>query len=611
MTVIPERDVRIRFSMYVVAGAALLLAAAWVLFAGRQDLAGLAVTALVLLVPVAVELSSAVVVFYLCLRDERRPAPPALPATMVTPALAETLLAYPVIVHSSADVVALLSSLRDTRQTAGNGFAMHLALVDFADSETPDRDNDDNLRTAIEEGVARLNREGGGPLAAVLFRHRRWNQRERRYMGWERKRGKLEELTGLIAGEPGTSFDLDCPAGRVVAARLRGIRYVLTLDVGDRLLPDSAWRLVATLAHPDNAAVVDPVTGIVVQGYGFVRPADAPAPPTTVFEWALRPFPSPDNELPLSQSLFGRDAFFGVGVIDVATYRAVLAGRIPPDRVLSHDKLEGMHGRVAAIADARVVGANVPDYLAFRQREHRWIRGDVHLLPWIGGSNRGNLRRLPAADRWQMAKDIVGHLYYVAIVALLALGWLAAPAGLVGWWTVSVLALLAHPVVLTPLIPLLAAARLYVVLRRHPGRDRRWRRRLLLIIARKSVRPAARSAAVEAVRLLVWVPLLVDRALVAVDALVRAGYRTMISRRHILSWTSSAQAGRVEPGITTRLRHLWPSCLVTLLLCAAVAAVGPARLVWAGPLLVGWLAAPGFAYWTARPLGWLSPRDRG
>ena len=49
-------------------------------------------------------------------------------------------------------------------------------------------------------------------------------------MGWERKRGKLEELNRLLRGADDTSFV--CVTAPVEL--LRGIRYVLTLDFPGR-----------------------------------------------------------------------------------------------------------------------------------------------------------------------------------------------------------------------------------------------------------------------------------------------------------------------------------------------------------------------------------------
>ena len=53
---------------------------------------------------------------------------------------------------------------------------------------------------------------------------------------------------------------------------LPGVRYVITLDSDTQLPRDSAARLVGTIAHPLNQAVVDPARGMVVEGYGILQP---------------------------------------------------------------------------------------------------------------------------------------------------------------------------------------------------------------------------------------------------------------------------------------------------------------------------------------------------
>ena len=73
-------------------------------------------------------------------------------------------------------------------------------------------------------------------------------------MGWERKRGKLEELNRLLRGDPDTSFAVTTAE----PALLREVRYVLTLDTDTQLPRDMARRLVGTIAHPLNRAIFDP-----------------------------------------------------------------------------------------------------------------------------------------------------------------------------------------------------------------------------------------------------------------------------------------------------------------------------------------------------------------
>ena len=375
--------------------------------------------------------------------------------------------------------------------------------------------------------------------------------------------------------------------------RLRTVRYLLTIDLGDRLQPRAARRLVATIVHPDNDGLVDPDRRLVVAGFGMVRPINVPARPSTLFEWATYPYQQPEGIPSAQQAAFGCDEFYGQGVMDIAVYRAVLAGRIPPDRVLSHDRLEGLHARTAAVTDARLVEAHVGDYLHYRARQHRWVRGDTHLLPWILRS-RG-LTRLPNVERLGLARDVLAHLYPAALVALLAAAWIGAPVGQVGWWTAAILAVTAHPIILTSLLPQLLALRAALT---GPGTHRP---RRLVATWRRSLPSARRLAVAEGARWLLGMALLADMALVCTDAVARAAYRMGISHRHVLQWTSSSRQGRVEPGLGVRIRKLWPASLLAAALGAVAFAADPVRLYWAAPLLLLWLATPPLAYRLSRP----------
>lgn len=558
--------------------------------------AGIALSAvsLVLAVPIAAELSGLVVGLITSTGSGHALEPPRLPRDELDPALAATAVVYPAIVHDSADVADLLESLCEGRSAAGPGFAMHLALVDFSDSAHPTKPSDVGLRAAIEAGVAALNADAQeDPPAAVLFRFRKWNARENAYLGWERKRGKLFELTSLIAGANSTSFDLAGPAARELVERLRNTQYLLTLDVGSRLHAGAARGLVAAIAHPANKAVIDPGTHLAIDGFTFMRPNVVAPRPTTVFAWLQNPYQFPEDQPSHAQATLGKDVFVGQGVFDVAAYRAVLAGAIPEDTVLSHDKLEGAHGRAAAITEARLSDTPIGDYVPFRRREHRWIRGDTHLLPWILPHGRNNIRRLPGVERLMLASDIVGHLYPAAMVGLLLLGWIAAPARLVGWWTLATLVLLAHPL----LAACVGAA--IPALRRSMPTVRSWRS----YRQDSEERPGTVTlvVAVEAARLLLWLAFLLDRALVAVDAVGRAIYRMWIGHRHTLQWTTSARESRNGSGFWVRLKATWLTCLVSALCGLAIAFAGFDRFAWAAPLLALWPATPVLAQVTATP----------
>ena len=102
----------------------------------------------------------------------------------------------------------------------------------------------------------------------LLHRARRWNPQERKWMGYERKRGKLNDLNKLLLGR-GNWFDT------IVGdlSRLLEIRYVITLDTDTQLPRDTAAKMVGTMAHPLNRPILDPATNAVTEGHALAAPA--------------------------------------------------------------------------------------------------------------------------------------------------------------------------------------------------------------------------------------------------------------------------------------------------------------------------------------------------
>ena len=76
-------------------------------------------------------------------------------------------------------------------------------LTDFKDAKEEQLAEDEPLLELIQNKITALNRkyERNGDDTFFLFhRPRRWNARDKIWMGYERKRGKLEELNALIQG---------------------------------------------------------------------------------------------------------------------------------------------------------------------------------------------------------------------------------------------------------------------------------------------------------------------------------------------------------------------------------------------------------------------------
>ncbi len=116
-----------------------------------------------------------------------------------------------------------------------------------------------------------------------------------------------------------------------------------------------------------------------------------------------------------------------------------MEGCIPENSLLSHDLLEGIHGRTALVTNTVLIEDMPPDYFVHARRLHRWMRGDWQLLPWLFSP------RLSAISRWKILDNLRRSLLAPALLLLILAGWLVLP-GDPAVWTVAGALVLAIPV---------------------------------------------------------------------------------------------------------------------------------------------------------------------
>ena len=460
---------------------------------------------------------------------------------------------------------------------------------------------DDELLGAATSAIARLNQRHGpapdGKRFMLLHRRRVWDGAEGKWMGWERKRGKLHELNRLLRGATDTSFiGLDGGSPLVPA----GVRYVITLDADTRLPRGVAKRLVGKMAHPLNAPRFDAQCGRVVEGYGVLQPRVTPSLPTgregSIFQ---RVFSSASGIDPYAfavsdvyQDLLGEGSYSGKGIYDVDVFEAALRGRVPDNTLLSHDLFEGTFARSGLASDVEVVEEFPSRYDVAAARQHRWARGDWQLLPWILGRahasvDRGRMKvgdprsAIPTLGRWKMIDNLRRTLSApTALIALIA-GWtLPFSAALI--WTGFVVASIAT----APMLPFITG----IVPRR------------LGISKRSHLRAVGTDLAAGLAQIAMLLTLLAHQAWLMTDAIVRTLYRLFVSHRRLLEWVTAAQAK-----LTTRLdlRGFYKSMAGGVALGAAAAIFvvfehNRAGLL-AAPFVILWILAPAIARWASLP----------
>ena len=531
--------------------------------------------------PVAVEAATALVNLVLT----RLIGPALLPGQDLSKGVPEhlrTIVAVPVLLTSADDVQEMIERL-EVHHLSSAGGAVHYALVsDGSDAATEVTDQDGPLIAAAQAGIARLNASYPGDTSdrfLLLHRHRRWNPSEGCWMGWERKRGKLEELNRLLRGATDTSFMA------LSSVAPQNVAHVITLDADTRLLRDTVARMIGKMAHPLNRPHFDPVLQRVTAGYGILQPRVTPGlPMASQGSLYARVFSSPGGIEPYAaavsdvyQDMWGEGSFTGKGIYHVDAFSAALHGRVPENAMLSHDLFEGIFARAGLASDIEVVEDFPTRHDVDARRQHRWARGDWQLLPWIFG-RRGH--DIPALGRAKMLDNLRRSVTAPMTVAALAAGWLLAPAQALAF-TLTLLALFALPF----LLPLPFAAlplRKGVTLRSH-----------FAALGADAVTALARIG--------LGLAFLAGSAWQMSDAVLRTLLRMGVTRRHLLEWVTAAQSGRGASGVMASVRRWSGGLTAALILGGVVLVVNPAVWPIALPLLALWLAAPLVAHRISQP----------
>ena len=336
-----------------------------------------------------------------------------------------TFVVVPTLFVSEAGVKEQIDQLEIRYLSNPDGHVRFALLSDWADAEQETLPDDAPLLTIAVTGVAALNAKYGQDRFFVFHRKRLWNSREGKWMGWERKRGKLHEFNRLLRGAADTSF---LPVDGKPPAAPPGVCYVITLDADTKLPMGAVSQLVGVAAHPLNQPVFDPVTQCVVDGYGILQPRVTPTLPLRqeysmfhrIFAGACGTDAYSSSVSELYQDLFALGTFSGKGLYHVDSFEAALAGRVPENTQLSHDLFESVFVRCALVSDVEFFEEFPSHTEVAASREHRWARGDWQLLPWIFGPlGKG----MPMIGRWKMLDNLRRSLSAPGALFALVAAW--------------------------------------------------------------------------------------------------------------------------------------------------------------------------------------------
>ncbi len=506
-----------------------------------------------------------------------------------------TIVVVPTLLTTPREIEEQVERLEVHYLANSEGDLRFALLSDWLDASEESLPEDDALLSVAIEGIARLNKQygpasGEGERFFLFHRRRKWNARDRKWMGWERKRGKLHELNLLLRGSQGTSF---MPVGGQPLPELTGVRYVLTLDADTRLPRGAAARLVGTMAHPLNHPRFSPLKARVVEGYAIVQPRITPSLPIQhLSSLAQKVYAGPAGIDPYSsavsdvyQDLFDEGSYTGKGIYDIDAFEAALAGKVPENALLSHDLFEGIFARVALATDVELFEEFPPRYEVIAARQDRWARGDWQLLPWLFG--RGYPRaekhirvRIPTIGRWKIFDNLRRTLLAPAAFLTLVLAWWLKPAS--PWiWTGFILATVAIPALL-PFFMGLNPPRRGISLRSH-------------------FRGVLGDLGLGAAQTGLAFTFLAYQAWLMSVAILRTLGRLVLTRRNLLEWVTAAQSKHAaESGQLAAYKRMAGGIALALVALVVLLASHAWSRVAAVPLFLLWILAPAISQWISR-----------
>jgi cyclic beta-1,2-glucan synthetase len=502
-----------------------------------------------------------------------------------------TAIVIPTLLGSIEEIDSLLVRIERHYLSNSDPALEFVLLTDYLDALDATAPTDGQFLGHVREGVKKLNekyRDSGRSPFHLFHRERKYNPSERCWMGWERKRGKLDEFNNFLCDEECTAF----PIHEGNSSILRNIRFVITLDSDTQLSRGMAARLIGTLAHPLNRAVFDKDTNKIIAGYSIIQPRIEIAPTRADNTWFSR-LVSGDRVIDIYshavsnvyQDLFGSGIFVGKGIYDVLAFRQCLGGCVPENSVLSHDLFEGIKARVALASDIVLYEEFPTHYLSFVRRLHRWIRGDWQLIPWLGrhakrSDHSYQRNEIDLIERWKIVDNLRRSMLPPALILWLLAGWIWLPGEPLVWTALAIISPVGHNI---------GHFILGITL------NFRW----------KNLKSISSTAISHLGRWLLLIVFLPHEAIVSLDAIIRTLSRMTFTRQNMLQWITAAHTDKHLNNRESSW-HYWqemaPGVLLTCLITIVVFYIDVTALPIAAPFLILWFISPLIAKVISKPI---------
>ena len=439
-----------------------------------------------------------------------------------------TMVIIPTIVKNKEKVHELFSKLEVYYIANKSNNLYFTLLADCSSGQNDVEKYDDEIIQAGINEINKLNEKYPDEKFKkfnFIYRKRMWNEQEGCYLGWERKRGAINQFNEYILGNIKNPFLYNS----FEESNIPKIKYIITLDSDTDLVLNSGLELVGTMAHILNMPILDQNKNVVIDGHALMQPRVGigllevgKSTFTKIFS-GLGGTDSYVNAIfDVYQDNFDEGIFTGKGIYDLNVFSKVLKNEIPENTVLSHDLLEGSYLRCGMVSDVMLMDGYPTNYLAFKKRLHRWIRGDYQILKWVRNKKLNILSKYKIVDNILRSKLETSILISILLIIIAKLNF-----SLKIWPIVTyVFGALTIPYILELINR--------VVFKREGETGQR-----TFVKKQTTLKNSLTKALIATMTL-------PDKAYMSLNAEITSLYRMIISKKHLLEWVTAEEAEKIS-----------------------------------------------------------------
>jgi cellobiose phosphorylase len=515
-----------------------------------------------------------------------------------------TIVVVPTLIGSRDEIDHLLEALEIRYLGNQDPNLFYALLTDFRDASVCVMTEDASLIEYTRSGIVTLNKQyqADRPCIFYLFhRQREWNSIDKLWMGYERKRGKLEQFNNLLR-EGDLSIEHQTTFKEIVGdlSLLNTFKYVITLDADTQLPRDTAKKLIGNMAHCLNRPIFDDKVGRITHGYAILQPRTSislvsalQTPFTKLYAGEAGIDPYTQEVSDVYQDIFAEGSFVGKGIYDIDAFRHAVEGRFPNNLILSHDLLESGYARSALVSDVDLIEEYPASYTMDISRRHRWIRGDWQLLNWLFPNVPSSADKLanPLSMllKWKVLDNLRRSLTPITLTFLFVMSWIFYEANTAYLTLATVILILYFPPILSIFFSAIKKTK-----------ESTW------LAYSTSVWKSSWKALLSATLQLAFLPY---EAAVHIDAIINSAGRLLFTKRGLLQWYLPIYSKRNAcKSLLDFYKEMWIAPTITLILIIFLIVIqffnSDLQMVWkfCSPVLILWLVSPVAAWIISSPI---------